>query len=376
VKVAIRADASTRIGTGHVMRCITLAEELRRRGADVLFICRKHPVNLCRLINAKGFRVVCLATRDVVVSETLAAPLDHMVYSADDRPPGYDHRLGLEWRRDATQTAETIDDIGGVDWIVVDHYGLDARWESRIREAASRVMVIDDLAARPHDCDLLLDQNFVDHYETRYESLVPEGARLLLGARYALLRREFLAALDRPKRLWNRGPLRLFVFFGGTDPTNETSKALRALDRVSHEVCGDVVVGAGNPQRDELASWCGSRSLDFHCQTENMAELMSSADVALCAGGSTTWERCILGLPAIVVAVAENQVSVTRAVSVAGAQIDLGWYEDVDEGHLIEAVERLVRAPQLLEEMSVAGRALMGGRNFLGVGGVVEAMLQ
>ncbi|MCU0974238.1 MAG: UDP-2,4-diacetamido-2,4,6-trideoxy-beta-L-altropyranose hydrolase [Burkholderiales bacterium] len=375
MKVAIRADASIQIGTGHVMRCLTLADELRRSGAVVIFICYAHEGNLCDLIEQRGFRVSRLSEHGAV--DRRYQPESAALQRDGDEINRRNESSVIEadWEEDAAQTRAAIGKVGRVDWVIVDSYALDARWEAELRSMARRIMAIDDLADRPHDCDLLLDQNFVEHYETRYDPVVGVGARLLLGPRYALLRREFLDTLDHPRRVWSGGPLRLFVFFGGTDPTSETMKALRALEEVKVPIQADVVVGAGNRQRSDIASRCADRGWGFHCQIENIAELMSLADVGLCASGATTWERCVLGLPSIVVSVAENQIGVARAVARAGAQTDLGWHEEVDESRFAEAIERMVSVPSLLVEMSAAGRALMGGRDFRGAAGVVTAML-
>lgn len=365
--VVFRTDASLNIGTGHVMRCLTLADALHEKGADCLFICREQPGSLLELIRQRGFKAHALPTarRNVTVGE----PPSESHSSHETIPP----------IASAVDAEQTLALLGGasVDWLVVDHYGLGLEWEQVMRASEALVLVIDDLADRHHDCDLLLDQNFVEDLGGRYDRLVPGRTRQLLGPRYALLRREFLDVANRTRRSELGGVLRFFVFFGGTDPTGETAKALRSLDQLENAVRADVVVGAGNPQRSEIEAWCRARTgLDFHCQIDNMATLMSEADLALGAGGATTWERCFLGLPALVVSVAANQVDVTRAVARAGAQIDLGWHEQVDEFSFLGEIRRLSSTPHLLGVMSEAGIGLVSGNGFRGAAGVVSAMMQ
>lgn len=245
MKVAIRADASLAIGSGHVMRCRALAQALQERGAQVDF-------------------------KD---------------------------ESGIE----------------AADWLVVDHYSLDAAWESRMRQKAAKILAIDDLADRPHDCDVLLDQNWFPDAGQRYAGRVPARCRMLLGPRYALLRPEF----SRTGKRQRDGKVhRVLVSMGGMDPGNETSKSIQLLK--GRGVAVDVAVGEANPHRDEIARQCAQAGFEFHLQPSNMAQLMAAADLAIGAGGTTTWERCCLGLPTLQVAIAPNQEAPTRALAEAG----------------------------------------------------------
>jgi len=177
MRLVFRTDASLTIGSGHVMRCLTLAEALRTRGAQCFFVCREHPGNLLELIRKRGFEACALHLN---TSCAAAATVDA------ERPTAHAAWLGAHWRTDAAQTLAAC---GGsdVDWLIVDHYALDARWEAELRPACRKLMVIDDLADRNHDCDLLLDQNLVAESDARYQQRVPPGCTLLLGPRYALL---------------------------------------------------------------------------------------------------------------------------------------------------------------------------------------------
>jgi UDP-2,4-diacetamido-2,4,6-trideoxy-beta-L-altropyranose hydrolase len=220
--IVFRTDASVEIGSGHLMRCLTLADQLRGDGTEVAFICRDLPGGMFDLLDARGYRNARL---------DLAATSPRLQHD------------------DARATIEALAQLfpGGVDWLVVDQYELDAEWERLLRPLSRKLMVIDDLANRSHDCDLLLDQNYYRDLDSRYQGLVPEQCVTLLGPGYVLLRPEFTLARQR-LRARDGIVRRILVFFGGSDPTNETEKvmaALRLLGRPDIDV--DVVVGLANP---------------------------------------------------------------------------------------------------------------------------------
>jgi UDP-2,4-diacetamido-2,4,6-trideoxy-beta-L-altropyranose hydrolase len=212
----------------------------------------------------------------------------------------------------------------------VDHYGLDIDWEIRLRPHVHKLMVIDDIANRQHNCDLLLDQNYFRESENRYEGKVPPTCTLLLGPQYALLRPEFAKIR---KNLHSRtGEIKsVFVFFGGTDPNNLTGRALAALSspKLSHlEVY--VVLGKTNPNLTSIEKQVSLRpNTHLAVHIENVGELMAEADIALGAGGTTTWERLCLGLPSIVVVLSENQKNFSESLHEDGLQICLGNANEV-----------------------------------------------
>jgi UDP-2,4-diacetamido-2,4,6-trideoxy-beta-L-altropyranose hydrolase len=234
-------------------------------------------------------------------------------------------------------------------------------------------MAIDDLADRPHDCDLLLDQNLYDEPGRRYAGLVPERCTPLVGPAYALLRDEFGAA--RAKRKHRDGSVRrLVVFFGGSDPGDETSKALAAVRilRASRpELEADVVVGTSNPHRAKVEAICreipGTR---FHCQIANMAELMAGADLAFGAGGTASWERCCVGLPALAAILAENQRELLENAHRRGVAVSLGWADRITAEDYARAADTL--SPARLKEMEARCLELVDGR---GRDRVTEALL-
>jgi len=344
----IRADASASIGAGHVTRCLTLAGDLTRRGMKVFFIMRRLPGNLGDYLDNLGYAFFWL-------------PAPECGETAD-----YFAWLKNHWSEDAEATHEFISqaaadyglDGGKVDLLVVDNYALDYRWERRFRSLTKEIMVIDDLADRKHDCDRLLDQNYYRNMTERYRDLTPSGCQLLLGPRHALLRPEFRRI--KANLRWRDGNIgRILLFFGGGDPTGETVKALAAARLWRAGIAVDVVVGTSNPRKEEVEKICFRLpKVNFYCQVEKMAELMDQADLAIGAGGSATWERCYLGLPALILTVAGNQTETVRDLAAIGAALDLGPSEQVDAGKIAGAVEGLLLDPQRLLKMSERSLAL------------------
>ena len=338
MNIFFRTDSSLQIGSGHVMRCLTLADELRQRGAAVTFICREHPGNLCELIEERGYLV-----------RRLVHPPAEYFHREDNL--SYAPSLAVPWQQDAEETAAILPN-GCVDWLIVDHYALDRRWEEHLRTHVSKIVVIDDLADRPHDCDLLLDQNLYIDMVGRYNGLVPESCQKLLGPRYALLRPEFVQARNQLRQRDGQVQ-RILVFFGGVDPSNETGKALHALIALNLQgVAVDVVVGGGNPHKNEVKTICETNGFCYHCQVSSMAELLASADLAIGGGGTTTWERCALGLPSLVMVVADNQRELVQYGAQAGFCFSLGEAADLSAEEVSIAVRFALRSPETLRHLA------------------------
>jgi UDP-2,4-diacetamido-2,4,6-trideoxy-beta-L-altropyranose hydrolase len=324
MKAIFRVDASVQMGSGHFMRCLTLAETLRERGVDTHFVCREHQGNLIGLLNQKRMPVAVLP-----VSGTKAAS------NCDD----YAAWLGVTEAEDAEQT---IGAFSGAkpDWLIVDHYGLDIDWEKRLRPHVTRILVIDDLASRHHDCDVLLDQNYSLETEQRYAGLVTPICKLLLGPQYALLRKEFRAIRDR------LGPrthklARILVFITAGDDQRETLKAMRGVELFGNAGGVDVVVGRANSDKTEISQKCKALGWGYHCQVDYMPRLIAQADLVIGAGGSSNWERCALGVPALVVILADNQAPIARALGHAGVICNLGWCRDLQASDYANALNAL-----------------------------------
>lgn len=344
-QIALRVDASTQIGTGHFMRCLTMADALRERGARPRFVSRHLPEYLRSKLAEKGHDFVLLqgASENMAVDELAHAPW-----------------LGVSQSQDADATINALSDQHW-DWIIVDHYALDCRWESRLRRSADKILAIDDIADRQHDCDVLLDQNLYADMETRYADKVPAHCQQLLGPRYALLRDEFRRLRQQVKP--RSGVVRrVLVFFGGMDIDNYTSQAIAALAQSEiSEVHVDVVIGAQHPARQQIEKECELHGFDSHVQTDRMAELMANADLAIGAGGSASWERCCLGLPAILVALADNQIDIAKTLDVYGVSVFAGTLQTVNASTLLNEVTKLVNGYERYEKMSREAYSLVDG---------------
>lgn len=341
MNIVIRADASFEVATGHIMRCLTLAEELRGTHR-VSFICRQAPGNLIVFIEQQGYCVYTL--------------------------PG-----DIDFTKDMELTTDIFENqlSGSIDWLIVDHYSLDTVWESHIRKTGCSVMVIDDLVSRRHDCDLLLNQNF-SLKKNPYKQLVPDYAYQLLGPAYALLRPEFL---ELRKCMDRRGDKvrQILIFMGGCDPTGETIKAIKAIQML--KVSGietSVVIGKTNSNREHIETLiAGIDNITCRFDIRNMAELMVAADICIGAGGSTTWERCCLGLPSVVTVIADNQQNIADSLDKSGFVKNLGWYSNVTEDDICNAVEDLICDVERRTQMSRNGMQLVDGQ---GVCRVVRSM--
>lgn len=347
MEIVFRVDASCNIGSGHIMRCLTLADHLVENGANVKFISREHPGHMCDYIEMQGYEVHRLQKE---VSFTSDTTLDHS------------HWLGSTIEKDAQETIEYINNIN-VDWLIIDHYAIDSRWEVLVRKYAGKIMVIDDLADRDHEADILLDQNYYSNMHKRYINKLPYECKTFLGPEYALLRPEFKISRKKYSEKSKEFLTRFFIFFGGSDPTNETEKALKAIKHLNlSNLYIDIVVGQSNPNKETIKGMCSDiKNVHFHCQINNMAELMINADLALAAGGSTTWERYCVGLPAITIAVAKNQIQLAEDVIPLGIDFYLGESKDVTIEMIVDQINILLNsAPNIFAAGEKAKKIVNG----------------
>ena len=292
--IAIRVDASSRIGTGHVMRCLTLANEIQKRGATCTFISRHLPTYLQDLITSRQHTVRLIGIR------TDNEPIDQLAHASF---------LGTSQAQDAQQSVEVLQEMH-VDWLVIDHYAIDSSWESIARPHTRKILVIDDLADRNHECHLLIDQNLYADMRTRYDEHTSTRTKLLLGPKYAILRSEFRDAFKYVTTR-KKPSKRLLISFGGMDRTNYTLPVLQAMSQLQEALSIDVVIGREHPALNQVKAFCEQHSYNCHIQTTRMANLILNADCAIGAGGSSVWERGCLGLPSLAYIVAANQEAQT-----------------------------------------------------------------
>jgi UDP-2,4-diacetamido-2,4,6-trideoxy-beta-L-altropyranose hydrolase len=339
MRVLIRSDASPTIGSGHIARLLPLARTLRKQGSHVAFACRLLPGHRLDALAGEGF-------------ETFALP---------DRYPDEDPQQAIEsmlpWQADIDALAQALEDQPSFDWIIVDHYGLDHRWQSAARRWAPRIAVVDDLATRTYDADLLLNQNLSGTPEA-YASLLPRDCQTLLGPRFAMLRDEFSCAAIGIKPQAKR----VLVNFGGFDAAMQTHHAMLAMADF-HELEVDFVAGADNPAWEQMQALVADRpNWRLHSFVSDFYRLMTEADLFVGAGGGTSWERAVLGLPTICIAVSNNQQANGDVMAAAGAHVYLGPREQVSVEQLRQAVGFVTDNQGLRQSLAEHSRRLVDGR--------------
>jgi len=353
MNILFRTDASVEIGSGHVMRCLTLADSLRDRGAKCEFVCSEIKGNLIDLIESNGYQTYKIAPfgeeRDKGVANNTEAH--------------------FSWGSDAKKTIEAIRLGAFYDWLVIDHYALDANWEILVQGISNKLMVIDDLANRPHSCSLLVDQNYED--EDRYLDLLPANCITLLGPKYALLRPEYAAARDIKNEV-KVNITRVLIYFGGSDLSNMTEKCLLALtaDGLVH-LSVDIVVGASYSHYESLLSMSARRGgVRIYKSLPHLADLMVKADLAIGGGGVTSWERLCVGLPSLVVSQAQNQIPISKILHQSGMINLLSTKTDITVDNIRDAILDEMKTKKISKKMNEAMKLCDG----LGANRVIESM--
>ena len=347
MRFVFRVDSSLEIGTGHVMRCLSLADELKRKNNNVSFVCRNKAGNLINFIKNKGYKV-----HTIPVEKYCSANLSD-----------YKDNQNADLMIDANQTIEAIQHHK-IDWLIIDHYAIDYKWESELRKYVKSVLVIDDLANREHDCDVLLDQNWYGTKTTgRYDKLLRKDCISLLGPRFALLSKNYAIA-RRQNKSHNGSINKVLIFMGGVDSGGQTVKALEALclEELKH-ISVDVVIGNLNKDMTKIIKIASSRKRTvIHKVLPDLVDLMMKADLMLCAGGSTTWERCCLGLPAIVFIAAKNQSKFTKLLAKDGVHSFLGTSKEVNSQDWFEKIRELTRDADSVQKMSNLSSKMVDGK--------------
>ncbi len=352
MNIFFRVDASSKIGIGHLARCKVLADEFKNKGAKVNFLCGKLTLDIMDLLSDYGV-------------ETL--PNDYSVDRSTESLWSYEHTLA-----DANNTINIIKDCN-LDLIVVDHYGIDYRWHNFIRPYVKYILVIDDLANRRLDCDILLDQNYYVNYLDRYSTLVDKDCMPLLGPSFILLRDEFINA-DKLNCFTNKAIKKILVFMGGGDFFNTTAKVIIALDQMDLDLLRvDVVVSSSNPFKDEIREKCKNNTIyNYYQDVNNMALLCSKADIAIGGGGVAALERCYLGLPSIVITTAINQIETLKSLDMIGAVKSIGWHESVIPLNISDSIVDLEKERN---DMCINAKNIFNKSNFLGAKGVVDLIM-
>jgi UDP-2,4-diacetamido-2,4,6-trideoxy-beta-L-altropyranose hydrolase len=345
VNVVFRVDASYRIGSGHVSRCLSLAKVLADHGVHSTFVCRQLPDLLAARIQSHAHELIELPALQA--------------WGLKKKADGTADHAGVEQEEDARQTKNAL--LGRrFDVTIVDHYALDFRWENALREITSMIMVIDDLADRRHECDLLLDQNYYADLDSRYDGLLTRETHRLLGPRYALLDPQFASArlnLDAARAE------RLFVSVGASDPFRICMKVVDSLHRCAPPFLGaEIVAGSDRAAANDARSLAGGLpSVAVHEYIDNIASVMARCTMAIGAGGSSTWERCAIGLPSIVIIAADNQRKMAVDLAQTGVIVLLGEGKDVSAESIYSALAELRRDAPRRTHMRLDGMNLVDG---------------
>jgi len=362
MQVAFRVDASLNMGAGHVMRSLTLADELRANNHSSMFICRPLDGNLMSFIEKKGYTVV---------------PLKYVFDGNGKKVTDHVRSQWLEttWQQDCNETAGVLKAVGYVDWLVVDHYGLDYKWQRSLRKYVVNILVIDDLANRQHDSDLLLDQTLGTGRHD-YTNLLSKRCRCLFGTEYALLRPQFCGwrqqALARRNDFSPESP-HIFVSMGGMDSGNLTGVVLSVLERLTCLKLSqvDIVMGPNAPHIATIKKEAESSNMNVSIMSDvhDIAKLMCQADIAFGTGGTTSWERCCLALPTILTVDADNQRKIAQQLQQKKVAITLFPSTNLEE-ELMSATKAIL-VPETYKVMSKCASEVCDGR---GVERVVQEM--
>lgn len=345
-----RVDASLQMGSGHVMRCLTLAQALRAQGVECTFACRAHVGHLIMFIRDAGFAVEALAVEDTACSVEAPGGLAHA------------HWLGASQEADAVACLPLLERVKP-QWLIVDHYSLDKTWEALVADHAEHILVIDDLADRAHYCHLLLDQN-LGRKVSDYASLVPAACRVLVGPIHALLRPEFALLRDESLQFRKANALNaITIAMGGVDEPNATGKVLASLSRcpLSADTHITVIMGGLAPALDSVRQAASLMPWPTRVLVgiNNVAEVLASSDLVIGAVGGSAWERCALGVPTLMVVLAENQRPGAMALAHEEAGLLIGEVNEI-ESELPRLMAELC-SPQKLRDLSVKAASLTDG---------------
>lgn len=342
-KIVFRVDASKEIGLGHLMRCMVLSAEMMKYNVEIHFIS-------AAMINAY---------RDDIIKSGFFFKLIH----SDNR----NHKV----IDDAKHTLSYLKAIENVDLLVVDHYEIDIRWEKIVRSSAKKIVVIDDLANRKHDCDILIDQNYSAN-NNRYKNLLGKNTKVLLGPDYALLRSEFCTTRKRAgvADTIKSSVRRINICFGSSDIKGDTVRVLSVLKPQiqNKDVDIDIILGKHSPQINVITSWVERyKNITLYLSPSCIGSILSKADIAIGAAGTMTWERACLGIPSITLSVADNQEALANDCAIYGSHIYLGKTEEVQTSYLKAAILFLISNMSLRKSLNRKSLALVDGRGVLRV---------
>jgi UDP-2,4-diacetamido-2,4,6-trideoxy-beta-L-altropyranose hydrolase len=344
MKIAFRVDASPQMGIGHLGRCLALGHALLRCGAAVTFVTRDLGVDSAARIRAAGF-------------EARALPAPGAPFQPSTGAPPHAAWAGVPQEVDAGETLDALADFAA-DWIVVDHYAFDRRWHARLRTATRRVCIVDDLADRALDADLLVDHNPAPDHRAKYATTTDAATRLLGGVRYALLGPAYA---DAPRHVFRAEVGSIGIFLGGTDLPRLSQQALRACREVARfDGPIEIVTTSANPDLAALCQACAETpDVRLAVDLPDLAAFFARHDLQIGAGGGAAWERCCIGAPALTLQWADNQAVVLAALAAAGAA---RCTDDLSVQGIGRAVAELVEDAGARRALADAARGWIDGR--------------
>tara|TARA_B110000438_G_scaffold280775_1_gene306335 strand:+ start:2096 stop:3130 length:1035 start_codon:yes stop_codon:yes gene_type:complete len=322
----VRVDVTPKIGTGHFFRCLTLTKNLINIFDEIIFITNTNDKNIIELIlENEGYSIIPYESIDKL----------HLTINNS-----------INWNKQSAKN-----------FLLIDNYDLDWNFESSVRNIFNKIFVIDDLANRKHDCDLLIDQNYYHDQDIRYKKLLPESAQILIGPKYAIIRNEF----KNVKKINFKNIKNILVSFGGSDPTNECEKILKAFSS-KNSLNFNIIVIAGIFNNNYLKlkkEFQNTPNVKIFDYVKNIGQLMSDSDLFIGAGGTTTWERFYLGLPSITTIISDNQTESIEFLSKMGHVINLGFGKDVTSEKYLQTLQNLEN--NFLSDISKKNRSLVDG---------------
>ena len=315
MKAIFRCDSSRIIGSGHAIRCRTLARRLQKLGVEIVFVCRDHSGNINHLISNEFTLYILDRTKQ-----------DNKINDKNKREEiPYREWMACSQEEDAVETYSVIQhlNLGDLDWIIVDHYGIDIVWEQKIHnmfiDSKPKICVIDDLRNREHNAAIVVDQSYLGSSDNDpYKELTPHNCLKLLGPSYALLDEEF--SKQRQIKRNSTNIKRILIYFGSVDKFRLVNRVLSILSTSKYkEIKVDVILPSSNENFEEVSLLCKARDNTYlHETLPNLAKLMNKADLCIGAIGATTWERICLGVPTIAISVASNQEMMANQLNCLG----------------------------------------------------------
>ena len=317
-QIYFRCDSSVKIGSGHIIRCLVLANFLKKMGFNTTFISKEIEENLFDLILNHNHGLIRLSK------------------------PKNNKNL---WKNDAEEIFNKIKNFNSnKDWMVVDHYYLNKAWEVKISSKVYKLFIIDDLCDRFHEGNVLLNQNYLPGIESQYKKILSSKTKILLGPKYAILSPEYRKARKFIKINKKNKIHRMIIFFGASDDQEQTIRCLSILAKLNlKELKIDVVVGLANKKKKSIREM--TNKIDgavLHVQIPSLCNLMKKADLYLGSGGTTTWERCCLGLPSIVISTGKNQVRSNENLYKQGVIEYLGKTDSVSNEHINKTLLKFI----------------------------------